>query len=311
RFKSFVGISERENRTIENGLNRLMLPKTLDLASANSFNQRMFSSAADRELLKNQWHEAIENGNTLVEEIKIPFEEEKDYKTLKNLYLNKTIKYVLVELGLSLSFYAHEFMGQLPRLRNLFRTQEGRWTILAFFVLGAFAFFGRKLYLAFRLFVKYRDISKDIDHIGNALLRTLIDSKHIHSDISELKVESAVNQYGEVFCHLEGGTTFEKAVFIKALQEIVTPVDNPRYLIIRKSTFLSLFNQKDYHPVPDILGKHKSLANQLASFWKDLVGNCSLIFTRNPEGRAILLKARFNSLASEFHEKVERTNRWK
>ncbi|WP_462251162.1 DEAD/DEAH box helicase family protein [Ekhidna sp.] len=311
RFKSFVGISERENRTIENGLNRLMLPKTLDLASANSFNQRMFSSAADRELLKNQWHEAIENGNTLVEEIKIPFEEEKDYKTLKNLYLNKTIKYVLVELGLSLSFYAHEFMGQLPRLRSLFRTQEGRWTILAFFVLGAFAFFGRKLYLAFRLFVKYRDISKDIDHIGNALLRTLIDSKHIHSDISELKVESAVNQYGEVFCHLEGGTTFEKAVFIKALQEIVTPVDNPRYLIIRKSTFLSLFNQKDYHPVPDVLGKHKSLANQLASFWKDLVGNCSLIFTRNPEGRAILLKARFNSLASEFHEKVERTNRWK
>lgn len=311
RFKSFVGISERENRTIENGLDRLVIPKPLNKSAINSFNERMFSSAAERELLRNQWHAAIDNGNALIEEIKLPFEEEEDYRTLKKLYLNKTIKYLLFELGLGLTFYAQEFLEQLPRFRNLFRTQEVRWSILAFFVLGAFAFFGRQLFRAFKLFVKFRDISKDVNRIGDSLLQTLVETKHIQTNISKLKVKSSVNQYGEVFCHLEGGTTFEKAVFIKSLQEIVTPVDNPRYLIIRRSTIFSLINQKDYHSVPDILGKHKSLANKLANFWNKLVGNCTLIFTRNSEGRAILLKARFNSLASEFHEKAERSNRWK
>ena len=57
--------------------------------------------------------------------------------------------------------------------------------------------------------------------------------------------------------------------------------------------------------MPDILGKHKSMAKKLANYWNKLVGNCTLIFTRNPEGRVVLLKARFNSLASEFQEKAE------
>lgn len=311
RFKSFVGISERENKTIENGLSRLVIPKVLDNSAINVFNERMFSSAAERELLRNQWHEAIDNGSSLIEEIKLPFEEEENYQALKKLYLNKTIKYVLFEVGLGLTFYAQEFLGQLPRFRNLFRTQEGRWSILVFFILGAFAFFGRQLFKAFKLFVKYRDISKDVHRIGNSLLRTLVDTKHIQTDISKLTVESSVNRYGEVFCHLEGGTTFEKAIFIKSLQEIVISVDNPRYLIIRRSTLFNMIKQKDYHSVPDILGKHKTPANKLANYWRKFVGNCTLIFTRNSEGRAELLKARFNSLASEFHKKAERTNRWK
>ncbi|GAA5025097.1 hypothetical protein GCM10011506_09330 [Marivirga lumbricoides] len=311
RFRSFVGISERENRTIENGLKRLMIPKTLNEQTIDSFNNRMFHSASQRDLLRNQWYEAIDNGTSLVEEIKIPFEEEEDYHSLKRLYLNKTIKFFLVELGLGLLIYTNEYLDLLAEFRDLFRTEEGRWTILTFFILGAFLFFGRKLFKAFKLFLKYRDISKDISNIGNGLLQALISTNQIQTPISELKVESTVNRLGEVLCHLEGGTTFEKSVFIKCLQEIIVPVDNPRYLIIRRSRVFSLIRQKDYHSVPDLLGKHKLMAEKLAACWKEYVGNCSLIFTRNSDGRRILLKARFNSLASEFHEKPERINRWK
>lgn len=311
RFKSFVGISERESRTIENGLDRLLIPKVLHEASVIAFNNRMFASAAERTSLRNQWQEAIRNGTSLIEEIKIPFKGNGDYKTLKQIYFNKTIRYFLVELVLALIFYVQEFLEQLPRFRNLFRTPEGRWTILTFFLLGVFVFFGRRFYKAFKLFVKYRDISKDIHRIGNALLRTLHDTQHIQTDLSKLKVESSVNGFGEVYCHLEGGATFEKDIFIKSLQEMITPIDNPRYLIIRKNNFWHIMSQKDYHMVPDLLGKHKSMATRLAKYWKDTVGNCSLIFTRNPAGRAWLLKARFNSLASEFHKKSERINRWK
>lgn len=311
RFKSFVGISEREQRTIENGLERLLLPVELSAGTINSFNERMLKSAGERDILRNQWHEAIENGTNLVEEIRIPFEEEEDYRTLKSLYFHQTIKYLIFELGLGLTYYAQEFLSGILRMDKILKTEEGQWIIFALFIGGGFFFFGKKLVVAFRLFIKYRDITKDVDRVGKSLLQTLLDTNHIHTNVEHLRVDTIVNDYGEVFCHLEGGTTFEKGVFIKALQEMVLPVDNPRYLIIRKSQLFKLIRQKDYHSVPDLLGKHKSKATTLEKYWRKFVGNCELIFTRNSEGRAILLKARFNSLASEFRKKPERTNRWK
>jgi superfamily II DNA or RNA helicase len=311
RFKGFVGISERENRTIENGFTRLEMPKPLNKINIEAFNNAMFSSASERGILRNQWYQAIENGISLVEEIKIPYQEEIQYQKQKKLYLNKTIAYMLTELVIGITFYAQEFLGELHRLRNLFRTPEGRFTILGLFFGGAFLFFGGHLYKAMKMFIRYKDISKDIEAIGNCLLTTLIETKQIHTDTTKLEIKTTVNDYGEIFCHLEGGTTFEKNMFIKSLQEIVNPVNNPRYIIIRKGLLFNFLQQNDYHQVPEVLGKHKRTAVSLFNHWRNLVGNAALVFTRNPEGRTVLLKARFNSLASEFQEKAERTNRWK
>ena len=54
---------------------------------------------------------------------------------------------------------------------------------------------------------------------------------------------------------------------MRSLQEIVAPVDNPRYIIIRKSLFLSFVKQHDYHSVPEILGRNKNLAEYFKGQW--------------------------------------------
>lgn len=311
RFRGFVGLSERDHRTIENGLGRLELPLIFTTESVSDSNAKMFRSAKERELLNMQWHQAIGNGTTLVEEIKIPYLEKKPYKQQKRYYLQKTVKWVLAELSMGIGFYSLDFVEQLPRMRELLRSKDGLLTVFGVFLCGLFFFFGTRLVLAFKMYVKYRDISKDLHAISTALLHTLVETKKINTPVSDLFIQTTVNDQGEIFSHLEGGSTFEKSLFINSLQEITNPVDSPRYLIIRKSRFLNFIKQKDYHAVPDVLGKIKTTASSLEAFWQKFVGKCELIFAKNMAGRKVLLKARFQSLASEFQEESERTNRWR
>ncbi|GAB5524821.1 MAG: hypothetical protein Roseis2KO_26930 [Roseivirga sp.] len=311
RFRGFVGISERDHKTIENGLARMVLPKKLNRAAIEDVNARMMVSAANRDVLRTEWNEAIKNGTILKEEIKIPFETKgKTYKQETQFQLKSTISYLIAELVFGLGLYSEGFLEFFAENAYIETFDDLLYWIYAFCGIGLLVF-GRQLFKSARLYLKYRDISKDLDNIGKALLHSLLESKTIRRGNSLLRVETSVTDYGEIFCHLEGGTTYEKSTFIQALEEIVCPVDSPRYLIIRKSSLLKLLTQKDFHSVPEVLGKKKALATGFNRHWQKFVGKSELVFTRNPEGRAALLKARFNSLASEFKGKPERTNRWK
>ena len=84
------------------------------------------------------------------------------------------------------------------------------------------AIFGRFTLKTLRLYFKYRDISKDIQQIGNALLNSLIKAGLIHTNNSSLKVKTTIDDWGSVFCHLEGGTTFEKSTFVNSLKKLLT-----------------------------------------------------------------------------------------
>jgi len=70
----------------------------------------MLAQAGDRENLKQRWKEALANGVNLVEEIKIPFPEEREYKTAKSMYLYKTIANLLATLGSGLVGFGLEIL---------------------------------------------------------------------------------------------------------------------------------------------------------------------------------------------------------
>lgn len=72
-----------------------------------------------------------------------------------------------------------------------------------------------------------------------------------------------------------------------------------------------IINQKDYHAVPELLGRNKNLAEYFQSQWKKFVGSCDLIFARTVEGRKLILKSRIKSLAAQFDKKVEHVNKWR
>ena len=312
RFRSFVGISFKKDPSIENGIERLDLPINIHHKNAvEQKNAEMFSYAGDRESLRKRWEMALATGVTLVEEIKIPFPIEKEYKAVKSMYLNNTILNLLATLGSGLAGFGLDSLQEFVNASKDIKTIQDFYVFLAIFGFIGIAVFGRLTIKSLSLYLKYRDISKDIQQIGDALLISLIKAGAIKTDYSKLKVETSINNWGSVFCHLEGGTTFDKSTFINALKEVIIPIDNPRYVIIRKNMFMVFIKQKDFHSVPEILGRNKYLAEYFKNQWERLVGSCDLIFTRTLYGRKLLLRSRVKSLASQFGDKAEHINKWR
>ncbi|SHF75905.1 DEAD/DEAH box helicase family protein [Pedobacter caeni] len=312
RFRSFVGVSFKEEPAIENGAGRLNIPLNIHLKKEiEAKNTETFSFAGDRNSLKERWRLALQSGVNLVEEIKIPFAEKRPFKGISKMYWNRTLRYLISMLGFSIISFLFEFPGYLLRAGRNIRSMNdfflvlGGFAAVGFFVLGSLAF------KTFKLYLKYRDISKDIQEIGDVLLKTLIHAGIFKTDPAKLQVQSSVDELGAVYSHLEGGTAFEKSTFINALVEIIGPIDNPRYVIVRKSNFMSFRKQEDFHSVPEVIGRKKEFALYFRNLWEVTVGSCDLIYTRTMEGRRLLLKSRVNALAAQFDEKVEQVNKWR
>ena len=160
------------------------------------------------------------------------------------------------------------------------------------------------------LFIKHGPVASSMKTISQALLKTLCQIGEVRSDYSSMRVVADIGEMGEVYCRLEGGTGREKAIFMKSLQEILDPIENPRYIMVRKSRLL-FYERKDYHSIPSIVGAKKKYAEYFAEMWAKHVGKMNLVYTRNREGRLILLKARNKSLSATFRPKSERVTRWK
>lgn len=247
----------------------------------------------------------------LVEEIKIPFAEEQDYQRVKSLYLNKTIRNLLATVGAAwLSFGLDNVQGFFRALKNM-QSLKDFYIYMASLSAVGMLLFGRNTVRSLRLYLKYRDISKDLNQVSYALLNGLLKAHIIRTDRNEVRVETQVDRSGSVYCHLEGGTTYDKSIFINALQELIAPINNPRYVIVRKNKFAFFVKQEDYHAVPELLASKKEFAEYFSNQWEAHVGNCDLIFTRTIPGRKLILKARAKSLAAQLDENVLQVSKWR
>ncbi|TRZ41384.1 DEAD/DEAH box helicase family protein [Robertkochia solimangrovi] len=312
RFKTFSGVSDDGNCRIENGIGRLgITTEGIDLEAIPDLNKRTLSNAGDRTRLAKSWDIGLKGGVRMVEEIKVPFRDEESYGAVTSFYFRKTIKYVAWTTGSALFAFVADALQVIRKFSGLMRSQF-ELSIL-FWIAGGFAtlLFGRATLKSLIMFLKYRDISRDFNAIGIALKETLVQTGAISSPPSSLEVVTQSDGNGVIFCNLKGGTTYEKSLFVDAMQEILDGVRNPRYVIIRKSSFFELYGQEDFHAVPESIGSHKRKAEIFRKEWVKNVGRCNLIYTRNLEGRKILLKARFKALSSEFLHRTERINSWK
>jgi hypothetical protein len=111
--------------------------------------------------------------------------------------------------------------------------------------------------------------------------------------------------YGLVGCSLKGGSTRERSIFLETLQELFKPVEDPRYVLIRRSS-RGWFARKDYHSVPAALGRNKDTAEHFRKMWSLRIGPADLVYTRTPEGGRLLLNARARSMAQGFQRRAER-----
>lgn len=147
---------------------------------------------------------------------------------------------------------------------------------------------------------------------GRALLQALQDTRAIgHGRSTEaVSVIETSNGY-EV--SLEGASSEDAAIFVRAYRQMFAQVRGQRYLILRDEHHLPevafrwlwlfvrpLFRKPgDYppafHPVPDVLATRKENAEAFSRHWQRYVGGGTLVYTRTDEGRRTLLGARAQS----------------
>ncbi|TVR81854.1 MAG: hypothetical protein EA409_05840 [Saprospirales bacterium] len=233
----------------------------------------------------------------------------KDYGTARSFFFYKTLKFILVQIiflaliVFQISTAAIESIVRYARPDEVVR----HLTILFLITMVVLAY---PTFRYLRLYIAHRDLTKDNSNIAQALLFSLIEIGEIKTTASQLKINSTVDKQGVIFCHMTGGSTHEQSIFITALHELTDEVDNPRYLLVRRSVLFGLFNQKDYHSVPNVFGRNKELAEIFEKNWRQKVGRCKLLFTRSIEGRKALLHARINSLASNVRREIEHQSKW-
>ncbi|MDJ0849963.1 MAG: DEAD/DEAH box helicase family protein [Myxococcota bacterium] len=151
-----------------------------------------------------------------------------------------------------------------------------------------------------------------VAEVAEALLDTLCELEVFDTPRAALRVVTEEHALGEIRCHLRGATLYESDRFIGALEEILSPVENPRFLLrCQRSRFRPDDGRSAYHHAVPRIFSNKRSAEVLARHWRRRVGACDLVYTRNAEGRAALLWARARSWALVGARPIERLNSWR
>ena len=299
RFHAFEGVSYNVPPTIETGFKRLGLG-TVEWTTKgiDALNSQMLSRAHARHLLPKLWREALQGSSPKPE-----MREKVRTNSVPSVFaFFNTLKYMAIMALMTGAYFGFQMINGEDSRFFLFSL------VLGLVVASVVAL--PKLIKAFYLTAKYGSLEGRLKQVGWVVVETLQHMDLIKTAKQNLKVEAVQDQMGIVYCRLSGATRIERNHFNEAMQEVLSATDNPRYIIIRKESFLGTFSQIDYHPVPTRIGRNKANAEVYAKLWKQYVGNCKLVFTRQREGRHVLLSARTHSLAAAFQKKAERLSVW-
>lgn len=301
RFRSLTGIDE-QFPIITTGLERLRLSHQQFSAETISYNNVVMETrATNRKRLFDRWQEAVHTGEKKREE----FHTHKE-AIPRPFVLRNTIK-SLVIISLSIIIDILYSIGDhgLP-------FESGR-KLFSYLNIGLIVglFLSAPYWLkALRLFIFNSSIESNFKQVGKTIYHTLYEIGLIQTEPKQNEIHVMKGTDGEVVCYLENGTKHEQKLFIECLQQFTDPIDNPRYILHRKSG-KRLWVRHDYHAVPEVIGKKKDYAETFLSHWNKWIGNGSLIYTRTKEGRKMLLKARMRAMANQFNESAKRLSIWR
>ena len=299
RFRAFEGLSYNYPVVIENGFKRLGLASAKwDEAGVKQLNQSMLNRAEAREQLPKLWDNALQGSSPKPE---MRDKVESNYVP-KGLAFADTVKYMAMNALIWGAAWGSQVFRGHHSGKQFFTLLMVGLGIAAIVALP-------KLLKALYLLIRNGTLENSMKQVGWAVLETLRHMELIKTNPKNLRIQTVKDKIGVVYCRLDGATTVEKRHFLEAMQEVLGPTDNPRYLLVRQS-YLGRLLRVDYHPVPAVIGQNKKNAEFFAKRWQRYVGSIKLVYTRSVEGRVTLLQARTKSLASAFKKKTDRISIW-
>lgn len=300
RFQSLSGLDE-ELPIIVSGIERLRFTSPpFSSRKVEDVNHLMMKRATRKADLFERWQEATNLGEKKREQVDVgkefvprPFLFEHTLKTLLIITASIIIS-ILYEAGVQSSYKG--FDSFLPPL------------IFAL-VIGVI-FSAPYWWKALRIFVGNSSIESSLQTAGQIIYDVLFEIGSIETPPNQTKVVVEELLNGMICCSLERGTPFEQKLFLQSLQQFLDPIENPRYILHRTSG-KRWYVRHDYHAIPDEIGRKKEYVQLFEKKWKKKIGRACAIFTRNVEGRKLLLKARVNAMSGKFVKRSERKSIWK
>ncbi|MBP5616670.1 MAG: DEAD/DEAH box helicase family protein [Elusimicrobiaceae bacterium] len=146
-------------------------------------------------------------------------------------------------------------------------------------------------------FLKCSSPEKIMRQMGIVVLETLSYMGLIKTSLQQVNIKCKNIPGGGIFFSVTNVSPEENNLIIKCMQEIVDPIENPRYIFIRKSK-LDFLSTTDYHSIPTIIGQKQANVQVFEGLWNKYIGGCHAVYTRTREGRKLLLKARKAAFSS-------------
>lgn len=296
RFDAFLGPAYY-SEVIESGIERIEAIKPpFDKEGIKKINEEMLRLANNRKGMKQSWFYTL-NANTnyeVIETSEIPPKTWPKKFVFVNL-LNEAY------LGISLSILLNSFLRAPLK-------EHSTLNILLYLGLMFFVFY--LMVKAFKKILYFLSPHKTIQTLGDCIYYTLRDIGKIQSIKSRVKIEA--NKTGSIIeCSLEKATFREKRVFAEAMKELLTSIENPRYLIIKKGIFGLSYSLS--FACPSVIGVNKENAKIFQGYIEKVAGNMKVVYTRNMVGRKILLKCRrwsYINRNESFIYNKKKMNKW-
>lgn len=147
--------------------------------------------------------------------------------------------------------------------------------------------------------------------IGEVLYESLHDLSFVETPPKDIQIH-VEDVEGVLTCSVRAGKMYEKNLLMDAWGELLDPVQNPRYVLRRFPKKVLGFRRKaDYLAVPTEIGKRKEDAEAFCQKWNQQIERATVHYTRTPEGREYLIKARADALIMNFLDPSERVSVWK
>ena len=302
RFKGFEAPSYYGKHEIESGIERIMgSPNAMPLPEAARLKEKLTRIknitamlASDREQIRQWWKDALYPGYgnrpmNLSNGVQVP------KMTTKSL-LFTGYKYMFITF-LTVVFLLFYYLGNtIIFLPPVFIFIALLTVILCVGIMVV-------------KFIRTGTVEGVLKQIAITILETMSSQDLLKSSIKNVGLH-VMEDHGRFFVSCSNLPAAENNLFIQALQELLDPVENPRYLLVKHGSFWGKVRQTDYFAIPSILSAKRKSVEMFKQLWEKYIGKCEVVYTRNLEGRKLLLKARREASSAIKRRRSERLSKW-
>lgn len=290
RFQGYEAPTVQHPYQIQNGLARLNLG-VIDEKNIDLINQKTLALSGNRNTIKESWQKSLYLGGN-GGRMRVGMDTPPNYT---RTFVYKGSFTFLMAFYAGISFELYSILNRVNPMYSVPLT-------------GAFmlCFMGRPLFK----FIRNGSVVGSLKSVIQIIMETLYWMGDIQTppNKSYILVKKQLN--GQVFCSVEGLLPAELNLLLKSVQEFLNPIENPRYILMRKGLSVPGFTQKDYHAIPSVIAVQKKYVLYFKRKWEQKIGKCQLIYTRSEYGRALMLKTRKYAFSNEARQKTLSSNKW-